>query len=278
MAEHDLDLQQRARIQRQQIEESSQEAQAPTTDISSVVGNHAMRQLMTGKPATSGVSAFIQAKMKLDTPGDVYEQEADAVAAQTVARINRAPEEEELQMKPLQHINRVPEEEEPIQMKSLQRINRVPEEEEPIQMKPLQREGDEEMDDDDIEDGEEQPIQAKMLQRSTEDPYAGAEVGGEIEDGINASRGSGQELGDEARSQFEGAMGYDLGNVRVHTDSKADNLSRSIGAKAFTTGSDVFFSSGTYNPTSTEGQTLLGHELTHVVQQGHANPLNKEGE
>ncbi|WP_442941950.1 eCIS core domain-containing protein [Nostoc sp.] len=45
----------------------------------------------------------------------------------------------------------------------------------------------------------------------------------------------------------------------------------SIQARAFTTGQDVFFRSGEYNPGSRGGQELLTHELTHVVQQ-------KEGE
>jgi hypothetical protein len=58
--------------------------------------------------------------------------------------------------------------------------------------------------------------------------------------------------------------------VRVHTDAQSDSLNKSIQAKAFTTGSDIFFSKGAYDPGSQSGQELLGHELTHVVQQGSA--------
>jgi len=58
--------------------------------------------------------------------------------------------------------------------------------------------------------------------------------------------------------------------VKVHADPQADSLNRSLSAKAFTTGSDIFFSQGTYNPATSGGKELLAHELTHVVQQGGA--------
>ncbi len=54
----------------------------------------------------------------------------------------------------------------------------------------------------------------------------------------------------------------DLANVKVHgSQSKSDAL----GAHAYGRGADMHFSPGTYRPGS--GQRLLGHELTHVVQQ-----------
>jgi Domain of unknown function (DUF4157) len=55
--------------------------------------------------------------------------------------------------------------------------------------------------------------------------------------------------------------------VRVHTDGRADGLNRSIQAKAFTTGQNIFFRQGAYQPGSKGGQELIAHELTHVVQQ-----------
>jgi hypothetical protein len=69
---------------------------------------------------------------------------------------------------------------------------------------------------------------------------------------------------------MEGAMGTDFSSVRVHTGSESDSLNKSLSARAFTTGSDIFFRSGEYNPATTQGQQLLAHELTHVVQQGAA--------
>ena len=40
-----------------------------------------------------------------------------------------------------------------------------------------------------------------------------------------------------------------------------------IGAQAYTTGSDIHFAPGQYDPHSPAGQEVLGHELWHVVQQ-----------
>jgi hypothetical protein len=72
------------------------------------------------------------------------------------------------------------------------------------------------------------------------------------------------------RNNMEGAFGADFGGVRIHTDARADDLNRALSAKAFTTGQDVFFRSGEYNPGSSSGRELLAHELTHVVQQDGA--------
>ena len=44
-------------------------------------------------------------------------------------------------------------------------------------------------------------------------------------------------------------------------------MNQSLSAKAFTTGSDIYFRQGEYNPGSSGGRELLAHELTHVVQQ-----------
>lgn len=84
---------------------------------------------------------------------------------------------------------------------------------------------------------------------------------------IAGARGGGSALGASARERFGAPLGDSLSDVRVHTDSGADALSRSVAARAFTTGSDVFFASGEYSPGSGEGDRLLAHELTHVVQQ-----------
>ena len=89
----------------------------------------------------------------------------------------------------------------------------------------------------------------------------------EVESAIARTRGKGSSLEPGVRSQFEGALGADLGSVRVHTDDHADQLNRAVSAKAFTTGNDVYFSKGTYQPDSRDGQHLLAHELTHTIQQ-----------
>jgi len=89
----------------------------------------------------------------------------------------------------------------------------------------------------------------------------------DLESSIQRARGGGQPLDNGIRARMEGAFGADFSGVRVHTDGTSDQLNQSIQAKAFTTGQDVFFRSGAYEPGSRGGQELLAHELTHVVQQ-----------
>jgi len=115
---------------------------------------------------------------------------------------------------------------------------------------------------------EEEEIQAK--------PEVGLE-GGPISDGlsgrINAQRGSGTPLDNGTRTTMENSFGTSFADVRVHTDAESDALNRSISAKAFTTGSDIFFR----KDTSPGNHGLLAHELTHVVQQRamtHSGPMS----
>lgn len=88
-----------------------------------------------------------------------------------------------------------------------------------------------------------------------------------LEQEIEQSRGNGSQMDTHVQAKMESAFGTGFEDVNIHTDGKADQMAQSIGASAFTTGSDIFFRQGQYNPGSRQGQELLGHELTHVVQQ-----------
>ncbi|MBP0029806.1 DUF4157 domain-containing protein [Roseofilum sp. Guam] len=88
-----------------------------------------------------------------------------------------------------------------------------------------------------------------------------------VEKRIQAKRGKGQPLPNGTRSFMEDRFGNDFGQVRIHTDSTAVQLSQDLQAKAFTHGHDIYFNSGQYNPGSTSGKRLLAHELTHTIQQ-----------
>jgi hypothetical protein len=131
-------------------------------------------------------------------------------------------------------------------------------EEDGLAMQRIQRE-------DDGDEAEDEELSMKRIQRQSFEN--GGEVDSDIESSIESSRGGGQAIEDGVRGKLEGAFGADFSGVRVHTDSQSDSLNKSIQAKAFTTGSDIFFSKGAYNPNSSDGQELLSHELTHVVQQ-----------
>ena len=153
------------------------------------------------------------------------------------------------------------EEEKKVQTKpeisALQRQEMTPEpdeEEETAQTKPeisaLQRQAD-------------QLIQMKSANPSQDQKAATAD----LESSVQTERGRGQPIKDSVRGQLEQGFGADFSGVRVHTDSKSDELNQSIQARAFTTGQDIFFRQGAYDTSSKQGQQLLAHELTHVVQQ-----------
>ncbi|HET7502160.1 MAG TPA: DUF4157 domain-containing protein [Kofleriaceae bacterium] len=83
---------------------------------------------------------------------------------------------------------------------------------------------------------------------------------------ISAQLGGGQPLsgpGAGVASAFDDSFS----DVRIHTDRNAARLASQMGARAFTIGSNVAFASGQYAPGSLEGDALLAHELTHVLQQ-----------
>ena len=100
-----------------------------------------------------------------------------------------------------------------------------------------------------------------------DDPLGGTDVDPDVQRSIDAKRGGGRPLGDRETAAFSDSYGVDLSGVRVHTDSDADRLSRSLQADAFTTGSDVFFRRGMYEPGTARGDQLIGHELAHVATE-----------
>jgi len=96
----------------------------------------------------------------------------------------------------------------------------------------------------------------------------GGEVDSDVEVAINQARGGGQPLEEAVQKQMSETIGHDFSGVRVHRDSGADELNQQLSAKTFTTGPDIFFKRGAYDPVSSRGRELIAHELTHVVQQG----------
>ncbi len=79
------------------------------------------------------------------------------------------------------------------------------------------------------------------------------------------------------RTKMEQGFRANFSQVKVHTDSESDTLNRSLQSRAFTTGKDIFFRQGEYNPGQQAGQKLIAHELTHVVQQNGARAVQRQG-
>jgi hypothetical protein len=84
--------------------------------------------------------------------------------------------------------------------------------------------------------------------------------------GVIAS-GGGRPLDADVRTDMEGRLGSDFGDVRVHDDSAAHESAKGVNAHAYTVGSNIVFQRDKYDPSSADGRTMLAHELTHVVQQ-----------
>jgi len=77
----------------------------------------------------------------------------------------------------------------------------------------------------------------------------------------------------EVRTKMETAFGADFSDVRVHVGHEATSL----GAIAYTWGTNIHFAPGQYNPHTLQGQKLLGHELWHVLQQKQGRVRNPFG-
>lgn len=114
-------------------------------------------------------------------------------------------------------------------------------------------------------------VQRKSVAQPTGAPPGGLEAPNEVAEGIVAARGRGRPLDKQVRQPIEQALGADFSGVRVHTDSRADQLNNSLTARAFTTGQDLFFKHGAYQPEDQQSQELIAHELTHVLQQKHTS-------
>lgn len=106
---------------------------------------------------------------------------------------------------------------------------------------------------------------ATSLQTKNEDDVP--QITEQFRSDLNNSKGSGLHLNETIQSEMSSKMGADLSNVKVHTDSKAHEMSETINAKAFTYGQDIYFKQGNFDTSSSSGKELLAHELTHTQQQ-----------
>lgn len=74
-------------------------------------------------------------------------------------------------------------------------------------------------------------------------------------------RAGGRPLEGGLREEMESRLGADFSDVRVHTGPTAQRSAAEIGARAYTSGSDVVIGAGGGD------KHTLAHELTHVIQQ-----------
>ena len=97
---------------------------------------------------------------------------------------------------------------------------------------------------------------------------AAAGAGGDAPDNVHdVLQSPGRPLDAATRTHFERRFSRDFSAVRVHTDALAAESARAVQALAYTAGDHVVFGAHRYAPSTADGRRLLGHELTHVVQQ-----------
>jgi hypothetical protein len=110
---------------------------------------------------------------------------------------------------------------------------------------------------------------------------AGGAQGAPPAEGANAQslvtaalNSSGAPLGNATAGFMERRFGHDFSQVRVHADDAASRSAHAVQARAYTVGRDIVFGAGNYSPGTPDGDRLLAHELTHVVQQTGGGALS----
>ncbi|MDH4474745.1 MAG: DUF4157 domain-containing protein [Fluviicola sp.] len=207
------------------------------------------------KPIVSSITPFVQAKeeevqakeeevqAKEDEPAQMMEEEpAQAKEEEVQAK------EEEVQAK----------EDEPAQM-MVDEPAQAKEEE--VQAKEEEVQSKEE----ELQAKEDEEVQTKLQSSAPTTPSKPS-----INDQLSSSKGSGSPLSGGVKQEMESGFGADFSGVKIHTDDRAASMSKEIGAQAFTNKGDIYFNQGKFNPATTQGKTLLAHELTHTIQQGAA--------
>lgn len=169
-------------------------------------------------PVVSSSPVQIQPKLKVSTPEDKYEREANLIADQVM----RMPE---------------------------LRSDSIHSRQDTLAQRPCPS------------------CEVKQRQPSTNDQTARSSVS--AKEGMD-DLGPGVVLPVATRRFFEPRFGYNFKNVHVHTDTKAARSAAGIQAKAYTLGNDIVLGSGEYQPSTNQGQHLLAHELTHIIQQNTA--------
>jgi len=263
------------------------------------------------KPLAARITPFVQrqeeeeeAQPKLVGETNIQKQEEEEAQPKREGELLQRQEEEEEAVQPKiennDTIQKQVEEEEEAQPKleskqDLQRqeeeeeaqpkiengssIQKQEEEEEALQTKPgdsltIQKQEEEEeaqTKQENIEGVQRQEEEEEAVQTQTDTATAVPPV----ESSLKSERGKGSKLPSDFQAKMENSLGVDLSGVKIHTDSEAAKMNKSLKAQAFTNKSDIYFNEGKFNPATKTGQHLLAHELTHTVQQG-AVPIKSQ--
>lgn len=186
---------------------------------------------------TNNNNLLFQPKLRISQPGDAYEQEADRVAEKVMS------------------------------MPSLPFSYST--------ARPVEKTTEGKGIDQKSADSEVKGQQAK-IEISRKPSYSSKlEASDQVTNEVNNILSSGSSpLDANTKGFMEARLGYDLSKVRIHTDAVAAKSAKSVNALAYTVGNDIVFAQGQYQPNTTQGKTLLAHELVHVLQGNNAYESN----
>lgn len=251
-------------IERAEVTARPAEREQTELQRSSTEAKHAPERRSSDRDEVSSLSiadAIVQAKMSVGPAGDAFEREADAVAARVVRSLRSGATtiDDRSADSPRAQRSEAPD---------------------------VGGSGDPDGEDGDSVDvgGRLRRIQRAAnasvvttpattitrIQRAADIGAAGGDLDDDTARMLKSSRSGGRPLPTPAKSKMESAFGADFSGVRVHSGPTATELNDRIQAKAFTTGSDIYFRGSVPDVSSSSGQELLAHELTHTIQQGAA--------
>ncbi len=127
-----------------------------------------------------------------------------------------------------------------------------------VQLSEVQKEGTE------AADNQFKPFQVKVDNPITMPGQKREEKANTTEEKEAYQFNKGGDMPAKVQSKMENSLEEDFSNVTIHKNSES---ATAMGAQAYAQGNNVHFAPGKYNPETTKGQELLGHELTHVKQQ-----------
>ena len=211
-------------------------------------------------------AAPLQAKLHVGAPDDAYEREADRMADAVVSG-DQAGRDLASGISPMiQRQSAEAEKDEPLELAAGGTVDSLEADAAAVDESDgaLLADGQGAVPED---EGAEIVIQAKTVQGPVSSSVGASSS---IEDGIR-NKGPGMALPDQSRAFFESGFGVGFDGVRVHQDATSTAMNAELGSRAFAHGRDVYFAAGQYQPGTSEGDRLIAHELTHVVQQSRGS-------
>jgi peptidoglycan hydrolase-like protein with peptidoglycan-binding domain len=210
-------------------------------------------------------SADSEARDKQVNRQVVPKEEEKKINKKDERELNRQPAVQEEEKK-VDRISDNKEEEKKVALKAeseekeeVQRIPDVKEEEKKVQKMSDKKE---EMELHRVIDNHEEDKKLAKKETSSNTPNSSS-----VSNYIHSLDGKGAALPEMTQHFFAERMNHNFDNVRIHTDTDAEQSAKAVNAKAYTVDNHIVFNKGQYNPASGDGKKLLAHELTHVVQQ-----------